>query len=274
MCKKPRSLSSQGLDYLKLLKRPEGVATVMDSFPHHPQIIQLQNKINYRFHDYGYLFQALCHRSFIHEQKQGLGSNERFEFLGDSLLGILVTKELFHRYPDLTEGDLSKIRGALVNKDRLSEVSQFIGLPDMIFLGKGELAHKKEVDSSLWADAFESFIAAIYLDSSLLNCLECLKKVLLDFDRDFFSDKHLLTFDSKTKLQELSLKYYKVLPTYRSQELKKDGKSYFTVEVLIKDQFLDRLHGHSKKKIQKELAEKVIKEQSLQLFVEEKSNAV
>ena len=228
MGKRTRSLSSEGLDYLKLLKQPKGLVAIMDSFPSHLQIIQLQHKSNYRFKNYRYLFQALCHRSFIHEQKQDLCSNERLEFLGDSLLGALVTKELFHRYPGLREGDLSKIRGALVNKDKLSEIAQFLGLPDMIFLGKGELGgDKKKIHSSLWADAFESLIAAIYLDSSILDCFECLKKVLLSFDSNFFSDKHLLTFDPKTKLQELSLKHYKVLPTYRSQELKKDGKVLF-----------------------------------------------
>lgn len=274
MDKKVQMLSAEGLNYLKWLKQPQGVAAVMDSFSSSPQVAQLQCKIDYRFKDNQHLFQALCHRSFIHEQKHGLCSNERLEFLGDSLLAILVTQELFYRYPEYTEGELSKIRGALVNEDMLAQIAHFLGLPEMIFLGKGELARREKVGLSLWADTFESLIAAVYLDSSLLCCLQCLRKILLDFDSDFFSDKHLLTFDAKTRLQELALKHYKVTPEYRSQEMRKDGKAYFMVEVFIKNQFVDRLYGHSKKKTQKELAEKILKEQSARLFAQGISDAV
>ena len=252
-------LSVWGVDYLKRMGA-QALPQFLCEFSGHPLVFEFEQKIGHRFQNGQHLLEALCHRSFINEQQLGLNSNERLEFLGDSLLGALVTDELFRRHPELPEGELSKIRGALVNQQKLAQVAGFLQLSDMVLLGRGEYRRKGEEAPSILADCLEAIIAAIYLDSSLENCLSCLRKILLDFDSDFFSAQNLQDFDAKSRLQEFSFKYYKMAPVYRSRELVKEGRPYFEVELFIAGKLCGQFSGSSKKQAQKQLAQQVLNE--------------
>src|SRR5262249_31179381 len=126
----------------------------------------LEVRIAYRFRDRSLLRRALSHRSWCAENG-GHESNERFEFLGDSVLGVIVTDDVFRRFPHLPEGQLSEVRAGVVNARALAEIAGEIGLGACILLGKGEDAGGGRAKQSILADAFEALIAAVYLDGGL-----------------------------------------------------------------------------------------------------------
>ncbi len=226
---------------------------------------QLEKKINYSFKDKKHLIVALTQSTFCYEMKESaLLSNERLEFLGDSLINFIVGKNLFNFYPDHNEGDLSKLRGALVNEEKLAELSRSIALGEFLFMGRGELRSRGFDKDSILADAFEALFAAIYLDSN--NNVEILESafafIVLEFEKNtkkaFYSLEHLNVFDTKSKLQELTMAAHGLFPTYKSAELPDHGG--FKVEVFLGDKKLAEMTGTSKKKIEKQLAKKIIDE--------------
>lgn len=226
---------------------------------------QLEKKINYTFKDNKNLIAALMQSTFCYEMKDNsLQSNERLEFLGDSLINFIVGKKLYHQFAHLTEGDLSKLRGALVNEEKLAALSRVIGLGEFIFLGKGELKSGGHEKDSILADTFEALFAAIYFDSA--NNLEVLEKsfthIVSLFEKkhtlNFYSIEQLEIFDTKSKLQELTMAIHGIFPTYRSIELASNGG--FTVEVWLGHKKLGEMTGASKKKVEKLLAKKIIDE--------------
>src|SRR4051794_3425727 len=122
-----------------------------------------QQAIRYRFRQPEMLRSALTHASGANTR---LASNERLEFLGDAVLGLVVCEELFHRFPDFQEGDLTKIKSVVVSRRTCARISRMLRLGDFLFLGKGMHVHT-DVPASLQADVFESLVAAIYLDGGL-----------------------------------------------------------------------------------------------------------
>ena len=129
---------------------------------------ELEKKLNYTFRNQELLREALNHSSYANEHRsQGLGSNERLEFLGDSVLGFVTAEFLFCQHPDLPEGDLTRIRAALVCEKALCSYAQLLGLGAYLLLGKGEQRSGGAERPSILADAFEAVIAAIYLDGGL-----------------------------------------------------------------------------------------------------------
>ena len=144
----------------------------------HSTLLWPLNCLNYRFKNNLLLTKALCHKSFVHEfDLFELSDNERLEFLGDSILGMLISSLLFEGYQDLSEGELSKFRSSLVNGQNLASWASFMGLGQCILLGKGELNSGGESKEALLADVFEAVLAAIYLDGGLegaKNSLESL----------------------------------------------------------------------------------------------------
>jgi ribonuclease-3 len=233
----------------------------------------LENQLNYSFLNKEFLINALTQSTFCYEFKElGLSSNERMEFIGDSLINLIVAKILFQRYPKLEEGDLSKLRGALVNEQTLSKLANTISLGENILLGKGEHKNNGEKKESLLADAFEALFAAIYFDG--LEQVDLVEKAFLavtvlyeqSFGKDFFAVENLEEFDSKTQLQELSMALFHVHPTYKFIEEKSAGSSTsgFKVELWIGERKLAEGIGPSKKKIEKELARIVLDEKRYQ----------
>ena len=224
---------------------------------------KLQNNLNYHFRDPKILINALTHSTFSYESEESKGSdtllfsNERMEFVGDSLVNFLTAKILFKRFPHLQEGDLSKLRGALVNEHSLSLLAQTISLGENLILGKGEFKNKGFLKESILADALEALFAAIYFDSDEDSSelekifLVIIKKFETEVQgREFFALENLEQFDSKTKLQEFSVALFQKLPTYTATE----EKNGFRVQLWIGERMLAETIGPSKKKCEKELA--------------------
>jgi ribonuclease-3 len=187
-------------------------------------------------------------------------SNERLEFLGDSIVNLIITSVLYKKYPHFKEGELSKLRGALVNESAFADLAMLILLPQNIFLGKGEWRQRGQERSSLLADAFEALLGAIYLEAGLSQVERSFFKIIelykASTQKDFFSADVLEDFDSKTKLQELCMSMFQEHPSYVSEEV----ATGFSVSIWLKEKCLITDQGLSKKKLEKELAKIVLSE--------------
>lgn len=239
---------------------------MLEAIPHISSLAQLENTLGYVFRNKKLLQEALTHTSFTHESigKQ-IASNERLEFLGDSVVNLIITTKLYNLYPDLAEGDLSKFRGALVNEKIFSELAELINLSENIFLGRGEWKQKSHKRVSLLADSFEAILGAIYLDSGLVEVQNSFAKILelyqIKYKKDFFSSAALVDFDAKTQLQEICMSLYQQHPKYISSEL----PNGFSVAIVLKDTVLIESTGPSKKKLEKDLAKIVLSEKRYQI---------
>ena len=145
----------------------------------------LEERLGYTFRDRKRLEGALYHSSYANEHRSlGIHSNERLEFLGDAVLGLVTADYLFRKHPDLPEGDLTRIRAALVCEESLHEVAQSLDLGSYLKLGKGEEAGGGRQRASILADATESVFAAVYLDGGLEAARALIHRVLLDKERE------------------------------------------------------------------------------------------
>lgn len=128
---------------------------------------ELANRLGLKFKDWLLLSRALTHRSYLNEHPEAIEDNERLEFLGDAVLDFLVAVWLYHRYPEMPEGDLTRMRSALVHTEQLAEFARRIGLGRALRLGRGEAQAGGRDRPSLLCDTFEALIGAIYLDQGL-----------------------------------------------------------------------------------------------------------
>ena len=162
----------------------------------------LERKLNYRFRDRGLLSEALNHSSYANEHRNAhVSSNERLEFLGDSVLGFVTAEFLFLEHPDMPEGDLTRIRAALVCEQSLYEVAKKLELGKYLKLGRGEEAGGGRHRTSILADATEAVFAAVYLDGGIVEASALIHRVLLDVEREEAVEERRR--DHKTALQEL-----------------------------------------------------------------------
>lgn len=168
-------------------------------------ISKLEESIGYSFHNRDLIVKALTHTSYSNEHAVGKSkpeSNQRLEFLGDSVLSTIISTYLYKYYSAMNEGNMSKLRAAVVCEASLAELAQSICLQEYLLLGRGEELSGGKNKPSIQADAFESLLAAIYLDGGF----ECVSEILLGrLDMETFIKKHAETYDStdyKTKLQE------------------------------------------------------------------------
>lgn len=160
---------------------------------------ELEEKLGYRFRDCGLLEHAMTHSSYANEHRSaGRSSNERLEFLGDSVLGVVVADYLFREHPDMPEGELTRTRAALVCENSLYEVAQGLGLGRYLRLGRGEDAGGGRKRPSILADATEAMLAAVYLDGGMEAVRPIIRTLILDKEREKAADR-----DYKTALQEL-----------------------------------------------------------------------
>ena len=160
---------------------------------------KLEEKLGYRFKDRGLLEHAMTHSSYANEHRNaGLTSNERLEFLGDSVLGVVVADYLFHEHPDMPEGELTRTRAALVCEGSLHEAAKGLELGRYLRLGKGEDAGGGRRRPSILADATEAMLAAVYLDGGMEAVRPIIRALILDKEREKAADR-----DYKTALQEL-----------------------------------------------------------------------
>ena len=223
----------------------------------------LEKNIFYTFKNKNFLIHALAQSTFCYEMNFAPhSSNEKLEFVGDSLVNLLVGKKIFHLFSDASEGELSKLRGALVNEEKLAELARSIKLGEYLFLGKGEYKSGGFEKDSILADTFEALIASIYFDNNedLKECERVLEKIITQYEESqktiFYSLMHLDLFDPKSALQELSMTHHGILPSYESVEL--PGQGGFLVTIKLGNKILGELSGSSKKKVEKALARMMI----------------
>ncbi len=198
------------------------------------------------------LERALMHRSFAYENG-GLPTNERLEFLGDSVLGLIVTDTLFRSYPDLPEGQLAKLRAAVVNMRALAGVARGLDLGAYVRLGKGEEGTGGRDKSSILADTLEAVIGAVYLDRGLAAADELVHRL---FDPVIARSARLgAGLDWKTSLQELTAAEILGVPEYHVEESGPDHQKSFRAFVRIGAKTYGEGEGRSKKEAEQQAAE-------------------
>lgn len=216
----------------------------------------LEEKIGYSFRDRSLLENALTHSSYANEHHLGsISSNERLEFLGDSVLGMIVADHLYRTFPDLPEGDLTRIRANLVCEGSLVLVAKEWDLGRYLKLGKGENACGGRSRPSILADAVEAVLAAVFLDGGLEHDRDIIQRFLLDR----MEQVNRASRDHKTYLQELvQRKSGQVLSYELIGESGPDHNKTFQMQVLLNGQPIGQGTGHSKKEAEQAAANAAI----------------
>lgn len=215
-------------------------------------IKELQNKLGYEFKDESLLLRALAHSSYANENHSG--SNERLEFLGDSVLGFITAENFFNNYTDFPEGELTKLRAAMVCEKSLAGFAREIQLGQYLLLGKGELITGGRERPSLQADAFEAVIAAIYLDGGMDEARRFVLKYIDEAIR-----RHQSVKDYKTMLQEVVQRNPGEIVEYvLVGESGPDHDKRFEVEVHLNSNVIGKGVGKSKKRAEQEAAREAL----------------
>jgi len=219
-------------------------------------MLTLEQKIGYTFRDRGLLDNALTHSSYANEHReQGALSNERLEFLGDSILGLVVADHLYRTRPDLPEGDLTRIRAALVCESSLVDVAKELDLGSYLKLGKGEESGGGRHRPSIQADAVEAMLAAVYLDGGIGQARKLVHSLILGHERE----KTAAGRDFKTALQELVQRENGQVLTYQlTGEQGPDHAKVFAMEVLLNGRAIGAGQGHSKKEAEQAAAKAAV----------------
>ena len=210
---------------------------------------ELEGILNYNFKDKNLLKKALTHKSF------SIDNNEKLEFLGDRVLGLIIAKKLLDKFPDEKEGMIDKKYANLVNKKTCVDVAKKLNLKKYLILGSSHKNLERSADK-IFSDSLEAIVGAIYIDGGL----KFSEKFILSFWESYIDKSIVTQIDSKTKLQEYSLKKFKKLPRYTF--FKKTGpqhKPSFKTEVEIPDSKKIIGIGSSKKNAQQNAAAKLIK---------------
>ncbi len=194
---------------------------------------------------------ALTHRSFAFERGLDV-TNERLEFLGDSVLGVVVTDMAYRTYPELPEGSLAKLRAAIVNMAALAAVARDLGLGSLVLLGKGEEQSGGRDKASILADAFEAVLGAVYLDLGLKQAAALIERLLWPRIAAYVRGEG--ERDYKTILQELAAQDIGRLPEYRVVERGPDHEKEFTATVFVGGRELGHGVGRSKKEAEQRAA--------------------
>lgn len=216
---------------------------------------ELEKKIGYRFKDSSLIGRALTHSSFANESHKEFDSNERLEFLGDSVLGFITAERLFKYYRHLPEGELTKLRAGLVCESSLYEFAKRLDLGKHLKLGKGESNAGGRDRPSILADAFEALIAAIYLDGGIKEA----RKFVLSFIEKSIEANKTTFVDYKTSLQEIVQKNPEERLEYvLSGETGPDHNKQFEVEVHLNSNIIGRGEGRSKKQAEQEAAKEAL----------------
>lgn len=211
----------------------------------------LEEKLGYTFRDKNLLLHAMTHSSYANEHRAGgLTSNERLEFLGDSVLGMVVADYLFRIHPDMPEGELTRTRAALVREGSLYEVAKTLNLGAYLRLGKGEDAGGGRTRPSILADATEAMLAAVYLDGGITPARAIIQKFILDKEEEKAVDR-----DYKTALQEFVQRTPGQVISYKLvDELGPDHARVFVMEVSVSGKAVGQGRGHTKKEAEQRAA--------------------
>jgi|TARA_B100000131_G_scaffold76427_1_gene72954 ribonuclease-3 len=214
--------------------------------------MSLEKLINYKFKNKNLLKQCLSHKSYANEHK--LPDNERLEFLGDSVLGLVVSKHLYSKFPNYSEGQLSKIKNQIVSKKSLAECSKKFRFYNYLLLGLGELKTKGMEKDSTLSCLYEAILGGIYIDSGIREAEKFVKKTLLDMDL-----KRFKIFDYKSQIQIFFQKNYGYIPIYKVlSEIGPPHNKKFKVSIEDKKNKLSIGSGKTKKEAQNNAAKKAL----------------
>jgi ribonuclease III len=199
---------------------------------------------------------ALTHRSFAFEQPQPIPHNERLEFLGDAILGAIVTDLIYKSYPDLAEGEMARLRASVVNTHALAELARELELGQHIRLGKGEEASGGRDKPSLLADTLEALIGALYLDRGIGHATEVLAPLFEARIRERIEAGG--RYDAKTALQEVVVRDRGGFPAYRVASSGPDHDKHFTAHVYVDAELYGVGDGRSKKEAEQNAAREAL----------------
>ncbi len=213
-------------------------------------IKEFEDKIKYSFKN-----KKLLHQSFIHKSYDNITNNEKLEFLGDRVLGLIISKKLLEKFPNEKEGIIDKKFANLVNKKTCIDIAKKLNIKKYLYLGESHKNLDRSLDKII-SDCLEAIVGAIYLDSSI----KFAEKFVLSNWNSYIDKSNITLIDSKTKLQEYSLKKFKILPKYTF--FKKTGPQHqpiFKTQVEIPKSKKILGTGTSKKNSQQDAAEKLLK---------------
>ena len=224
---------------------------------------KLEKEIGYEFKNKALLKNALTHTSYAYENKKQ--SNEKLEFLGDSILEFVSSEYIYHNYPNLKEGEMTKVRASVVCEKSLHEVAKMHNFSDFLYLGKSERISQKEVRAAIMADSVEAVIAAIFLDGGLESAKDFIIKNLNTPIEN--ATKHIGQKDYKTVLQEILQKNGNVDIEYEIIDEKgPDHEKIFTSEVKLNGKVLAIGEGKSKKQAEMEAAKNALNENEVKKY--------
>lgn len=219
--------------------------TYDNPYPEPDEAVVLEKTVGYTFKNRQLLAEAVTHRTFVHENPGfEIGDNQRLEFLGDAVLGLVVGDLLMRVYPDCREGELTQMRSNLVNETRLAAIARQVGLGENLRLGRGEHQSGGRNKNSILADALEALLAAVYLDGGFKAAFDVVEAL-------FETVLGAASFDPKSELQVLAQKKFQITPTYHLlSETGPDHDKVFTVELSLA-QIQVQGSGKSKKQAEK-----------------------
>ncbi len=221
------------------------------------QINKLQSILKIKFRNKSLLNRALTHRSYLNEAGPGARDNERLEYLGDSVLALVVNEYLFKRFEKYPEGDLAKIKSAVVSEATLFKVARELNLGSFLLMGRGEDLSGGRARPSILANTLEAVIGALYLDSGLKDCKKLVLSLLKgDIERIDSMESYR---DPKTTLQEYVQKKYRERPLYEIiEESGPDHQKRFTVRLVVAGKSVAEGTGASKRGAEMEAARKAL----------------
>ncbi len=220
---------------------------------------QLENEIGIKFENEKLLENVFIHRSYLNEHKTfELPSNEKLEFLGDSVLSLITSMYLYKHFPDLKEGDYTDIKAAIVRTESLAEVGLKLNLGKYLYLSKGEEQGAGRENINLLADCFEAFVGAIFIDQNFDAAYKFVLRFLFENKLEMIV-KQKLYLSPKSRLQEYAQSKYKILPIYTLlEETGPEHKKTFRVSVSIQDKAVATGKGTSKKMAEENAAKKAL----------------
>jgi ribonuclease-3 len=218
----------------------------------------LQERLGLTFEAPQWVLSALTHRSYSNEHKAGgPPHNERLEFLGDSVLSLVISQRLMERFPEASEGELSRLRALLVNEEGLARVARSISLGELLFLGRGEERTGGRDKSSVLADALEAILGALYVSSGLTAAAAVIDRLFATGLEGVAEGRN--GFDYKTHLQESAQLHLRTSPRYRVvAETGPDHAKTFEVEVLLGESLSARATGRNKKEAEQAAARQML----------------
>ena len=226
---------------------------------HEQALEDLQSSLGYTFVELEHLETGLRHRSYVHQHRDSesgaplQSDNQRYEFLGDAVLGLCVSTLLYHKFPELNEGDLSRMRAGLVNEMQLARVARKIGVPAALLLGRGEETTHGRDKNSILADALEAIVAGVYLDGGFPAAMTLVDGLLRDLIARASRDDLLKDF--KTRLQEETQQLYGITPEYQLAGSEgPDHARVFKVNLIVDGRAVSTGQGRSKKEAEQSAA--------------------